>query len=52
MPLPGKTEATQIFLRFGAGINTTVSEVEIDERECAGGENFGLALDNNIFFRR
>ena len=52
MPLPGEAEGTRFVLRFGAGVNTTKSEVEIDPTECANGENFALDVDNAIWKRR
>lgn len=41
-----------VVLRFGAGINSRASEDEIDDSECAVGQNFALDIDNRTFRRR
>lgn len=40
---------SEIGLRFGGGINSRASSDEIDERECAAGENFDLDYGNTQF---
>lgn len=52
MSLPEPLEGNRVILRFGAGINTVKSETDIDDNECADGHNFGLQIDDSIFFRR
>lgn len=52
MPLPDEPKGNRVVLRFGAGLNTVASERDIDLKECASGENFGLQLDDQFFFRR
>ena len=42
----------QFLLTFGAGLNSRTSETQIDPRECADGQNFGLDIENGLFFRR
>ena len=39
-------------LTFGGGLQTRQSETDIQDIECADGENFDLDLDNNDFRRR
>lgn len=36
----------QIVLRFGGGVHSRASEEDINERECADGQNFELDADN------
>lgn len=45
-----KTES--VVLKFGGGIHSRASEEDINERECADGENFELDLENYHFRRR
>lgn len=47
MALPDKLTGNRIKLRFGSGINSQISELEIDDSECADGQNFDLNLDNS-----
>lgn len=41
-----------VILRFGGGLNTSGSEDEINERECAAGQNFVLDLKNSAYRNR
>ncbi len=52
MARPEVPNQAQFILSFGAGRNTRASETLIDSRECADGENFGLDIENGLFFRR
>jgi len=40
---------SELKLRFGGGLNTRASSDEIDDRECAAGQNFDLDLGNTQF---
>lgn len=40
---------SELKVRFGGGLNSRASSDEIDERECAAGENFDLDLGNTQF---
>lgn len=42
----------EVVLRFGGGLNTRASDMDIDEREAADGENFDLDLENNEYRNR
>lgn len=42
----------QFILKFGAGLNSRTAEDQIDPRECTDGKNFGLDIENGLFFRR
>ena len=41
-----------IVLRFGGGVHSRASELDISDRECADGENFDLDLENHTFRNR
>ena len=45
-------EEFDVTLKFGGGLHTRASSDEIDERECAAGQNFALDLEDREFTNR
>ncbi len=47
-----RPKLNQYILKFGAGLNSRASEMDIDPAECADGSNFSLDIENSLFSRR
>lgn len=49
---PFRPRDGDLVIRFGAGLNSRATPADIDEQECAAGENYDLDIDNRDFRRR